>query len=162
MCIKDICDGLDPYILNRAGSKQWTYYDQESLSVTNSDNVQVQNVVCEERCQIIHFPSNGNNISISRLCNCMGSWISQSLFPVNAHQLTSTAVIFAVAPYWGWCVCVEDCGEQCDVVSPFEHMKTSSHVNRDIPFHLNHRNSSHNNLLVKCCSLTLSYLCFST
>jgi hypothetical protein len=29
-------------------------------SVTTSNNVQVQDVMCEERYQIIHFPSNGN------------------------------------------------------------------------------------------------------
>lgn len=115
-------------------------------SVTNLDNVQVQNVVHEERCHSFISHQREMNISISRPSNCMGSWVSRSLFPVSAHCLT-----FAVVPYWGLRACVEDCGEQCDVVSPFEHRKISKHVHRDIPFHPNHRNSSHNNLLVMCC-----------
>lgn len=145
-----IYDGLDLYILNRAGSKQWTY--QERLTVSLVRTICKFRMLCvrkDVKSLISHQME--MNVSISRPCNCMGSWISQSLFPVSAHQLTNTVVIFAAVPYWGWCVCVEDCGEQCDVVSPFEHTKTSKHVNSDIPLHLNHRNSSHNNLLVKCC-----------
>jgi hypothetical protein len=52
-------------------------------SVANSENVQIQNVVHEERWQIIHFPSNGNEQKHQQIpCNYMGSLISQSLFPV--------------------------------------------------------------------------------
>jgi len=72
MCIKDISDGLDLYILNRAGSKQWTYYDQESLTVSLIQTMCKFRMLCM-RIDVKSFISHQMemNISISRPCNCI-------------------------------------------------------------------------------------------